>query len=283
MRILAPVALAIVTSACFATRNDVRILQGDIFALRTQQARADSARARQIADLAASLNTTLGVVRDSLDDVGARLTSFQGATRQELYSLGQQLLQLGELMGQSQAAMARFRADLEERQRVVMEEMIRAAAPQVPPTAPPPAGAAARDTTTRPPQVTLPVPTEGPNTLYEVGRDQALRGAWAAAREAFTAVLDRFETSDRAPLAQAGIADAFAAEGRTTEADSAYRLVFTKWPLSEAAPTAMYKLGLSLDRQGRRADARALMQRLTREYPRSDSYRLAIDWLDRNP
>jgi hypothetical protein len=60
------------------------------------QARADSARARQLADISSTLNTTLGGVRDSVRELGTRLVTFQGATRQELYSLGQQLLQLGD-------------------------------------------------------------------------------------------------------------------------------------------------------------------------------------------
>src|SRR6185503_18588416 len=108
LRLLGPVALIATSSACFATRNDVRILQEDIFSLRTMQARADSARARQLTDISSTLNTTLASVRDSVRELGTRLVSFQGSTRQELYSLGQQLLQLGALMGQSQAAMRDF-------------------------------------------------------------------------------------------------------------------------------------------------------------------------------
>lgn len=35
---------AVLNTACFATRNDVRILQGDVLAMRGEMARADSAR-----------------------------------------------------------------------------------------------------------------------------------------------------------------------------------------------------------------------------------------------
>ena len=52
---LAPVALALATGACFATRNDVRILQDDITKFRASQQIADSARAAQIAQIAAML------------------------------------------------------------------------------------------------------------------------------------------------------------------------------------------------------------------------------------
>src|SRR5262245_22969864 len=117
LRLIAPAALAVISSACFATRNDVRILQEDILSLRTLEMRQDSARARQLAALSTtlttSLNATLLAVRDSVKDLGLRLTTFQGATRQDLYQLGQQLLQLGELMGQSQAALRNFSANME--------------------------------------------------------------------------------------------------------------------------------------------------------------------------
>jgi tol-pal system protein YbgF len=271
MRVPALVALSFATSACFATRNDVRILQEDIYGLRTQQAQADSMRARQLAEISATLNTTLTVVKDSVDDLGTRLTAFQGATRQELYSLGQQMLQLGELMGQSQAALLRFRSDLDERNRQIMQQAITAAAPPATP-----------GDTTRP-NVVPPVLSEGPNGLYEIGRDQLLQQSYSAAREAFTQILTSFPSWDRVADAQSSIAESFQAEQRIPEADSTYRVVFTKYPTSEAAPAAMYKLALSLDRQGRRAEARAFMQRVVREYPRSDSFTLATDWLKNNP
>jgi len=278
MRLLAPVALALASTACFATRNDVRILQGDIFALRAQQAQADSARARQLAEISGTLNTTLGVVQDSVRQLGDRLTSFQGATRQELYSIGQQLLQLGELMGQSQAALRSFRAEIEDRNQQVLNQMIRATQP-TDLTAPPPPGALGD--TAQPP--TIVAPGEGPNVLYEIGSDQLMQRSYSAARDAFMQILMRYPDSDRAPDAALRIAEAFGAEGRVIESDSVFREVFQKWPTAEAAPPAMYKLALSLDRQGRRAEARAMMQRVVTNYPRSDSYTLASDWLKANP
>jgi tol-pal system protein YbgF len=271
MRVLALLALTFATSACFATRNDVRILQEDIFTLRAQQARADSMRAQQLAQISTTLNTTLVVVKDSVDDLGTRLTAFQGATRQELYSIGQQLLQLGELMGQSQAAMLRFRSDLEERNRQIMQQAITAATPP-----------AAPGDTTRP-VVVPPATGEGPNVMYEIGRDQLMQQSYGAAREAFTQILVNFPNWDRVADAQASIAEAFQAEQRIAEADSTFQLVYTKYPTSEAAPAAMYKLALSLARQGKRPEARALMQRVVRDYPRSDSRTLADDWLKNNP
>lgn len=272
LRLLGPLAIVIASSACFATRNDVRILQEDILSLRAAEARADSARARQLADISNTLNTTLVAVRDSVRDLGLRLVTFQGSTRQELYSLGQQLLQLGELMGQSQAAMQSFRADIEERNRQALEQAVRGAAP--------PAGTPGDTARAAMPPVLL---TEGPNVLYQIGRDQLSRNAWTAARDAFNRLLTEHPTSDLVPDALLGIADAFDAEGSRAEGDSVYRLVVSKYPSDDAAPRSLYKLGLSLARQRKMPEARKAMQDVVKLYPRSDESTLATDWLTRNP
>lgn len=271
LRLLAPAALVIASSGCFATRNDVRILQEDIYSLRTMQARADSARARQLADITTTLNTTLVSVRDSVRDLGARLVSFQGSTRQELYSIGQQLLQLGELMGQSQTVLRNFRAEIEERSRQINEQAVRASAPPMAP-----------GDTTRPAPTPVSL-TEGPNVLYQIGRDQLLQNSWSAARDAFSRLISQHPNSDLVPDALRGIGEAFDAEGDKVQGDSVFRLVVTRYPSSEAAAISLYKLGLSLARQGKRAEARAAMQQVVRNYPRSDSSTLATEWLARNP
>lgn len=272
LRLLLPVFVAVCSSACFATRNDVRILQEDILAFRTMQARADSARARQLTDISNTLATNLGTVRDSVTELGDRLVAFQGATRQELYSIGQQLLQLGELMGQSQAAMRSFRADIEERNRQALEQMTQ-------PTGPPATG----DTAARPADPAPVRLTEGPNVLYQIGRDQLASRAWSAARDAFTRLLTEHPSSDLVPDALLGIADAFDAEGNVAQGDSVYRLVVSRHASVQAAPRALYKLGLSLARQRKMPEARATMQQVVRQYPRSDESTLATDWLARNP
>jgi len=271
LRLIAPAALAVVSSACFATRNDVRILQEDILSLRTMQLRADSVRARQLTDISTTLNTTLVAVRDSVKDLGMRLVTFQGATRQDLYSLGQQLLQLGELMGQSQAALRTFSANMEERNRQALEQVVRAATPQ------PVAG----DTTTRPPAPV--VTTEGPNVLYQIGSDQLAARAWSSARDAFNQLIKTHPNSDLVPDALRRIGESFDAEGNRVEGDSVYNLVVSRYPSTPAAATSLYKLGLSLDRQKKRAEARATMQRVVTNYPRSDESTLATEWLARNP
>ena len=108
---LAPVALALATGACFATRNDVRILQEDVAAVRAATLRADSARAAQIAEVA----STLRAVTDSVRSANERVARWQANAQGNLRSIQEQLLQIQELTGQSAAKLTDLRREMEER------------------------------------------------------------------------------------------------------------------------------------------------------------------------
>jgi tol-pal system protein YbgF len=255
--------IALVASACFATRNDVRLLQTDMLASRAEAARADSARARQIAQIAATLTTTLGALSDSVRDVSTRLDRFKGDTRTDLYNVQQQLLQVQELTGQSQRRINDLRAELERR-----SEQIAAGTPATPATP---------GDTTRPPP-----PQTGPAQLYQIARQQLDQGSYGTARAGFQELLRLYPTSDLAPDALHFVAESYAAEMNLASADSAYTQVLTRYPRSSRAPSSLYKLGISLAKQGKKSDARAAMDRVTREYPQSDEAELAREWLRTN-
>src|SRR5689334_7263582 len=85
--------------------------------------------------------------------------------------------------------------------------------------------------------------------------------------------------SPLAPDAQYYVAETFATERKTTQADSTYRLVATRWPNAPRTASALYKLGLSLQRQGKRAEARAALEDVVKRFPRSDEAQLARDRL----
>ena len=258
VRSAGPLAL-LLSTACFATRSDMRVLQGDILSFRTESARADSARARQVASVAAAL----GTVADSVRATSERLTRFQGDNRGDLRSIQQQLLQIQELTGQSQRRLQEMRAELEARAQAIASAAVTA----VP-----------GDTSVKVAVQAAP----GPNQLYQLAYDQLRRGSYGAARGGFEELLRLYPTSELAADAQINIAEAHSAEGSAASADSAYSAVVSKYPRSPRASTALYKLALSFTRQGRKIDARGLMDRVVREYPTSDEADLARDWLRTN-
>ena len=252
-RRLAPVVL-LATGACFATREDVRVLQSDLLEVRAQSAQSDSALRERLGEVAA----TLGTVSDSVRALGTRLTRMQGDLRGDVYSLAQQLIQIQELTGQSQQRLQELRASLEQRSQEA------AAADSVAPgdtTAGSPGGA------------------PGPNQLFQLSLDQLRRGSAGTARSGFEELLRRYPTSDIAADAQFYVGEAYNAEGNTAAADSAYAVVVAKFPTSSRAPTALYKRALALEARGNSTAARAALNQLLQRYPRSDEATLARERL----
>ena len=255
---LAPVALALATGACFATRNDVRILQEDLAASRAAMLRADSARAVQIAQVAA----TLGLVTDSVRSANSRLERWQATATGELRSIQEQLIQVQQLTGASQGQLDRLRAELEESNSRAQTA---------------PVAAVPGDTTRA---GTPPAPAgPGPATLYRLAREQLERGSHGTARAGFQELLAQHPTSDLAPDAQYYIGESLAAEGNSAAADSVFTLVVSTYPRAPRAASALYKHGLFLQKAKRDREARQVFQSVIDKYPRSDEADLAREQL----
>jgi tol-pal system protein YbgF len=248
-----PVAV-LATGGCFATRDDVRVLQSDLQAMRAASARSDSALAAQITRVLGELRTT----NDSIEVVSTRLMRFQGAVREDLYSLGQQLITVQELTGQSQRRLQELRSSLEQRAQEGDAQ----------------AAAAAGDTA-----AAARAATPGPNQLFQLSLDNLRRGSAGAARTGFQELLRQYPRSDLAPDAQFYVGEAYAAEGNAMAADSAYAAVTALYPQSPRAPTALYKRALGMEARGDTAGARAALTSLVERYPRSDEATLARERL----
>ncbi len=229
---------------CVATRGDIRLLQDEMRALRSSVAAADTARRSQ----ADSILFTLARANDSLRALNARVARVQAVQADAtgtMYELGRQLITVQELTGQSQRRLQELRASLENRQE---------------------AATASQDTTSTAAAGALP----GPNSLFELARDQLARGSPRAAREALDTLIGRYPNADVLPAAQFFVAEAYAQEGKRQAADSVYNLVATRYPRSDRAPTALYKLALARRDAGQRAAAQTLLERIVRDYPRTD-------------
>jgi tol-pal system protein YbgF len=233
--------------ACVATRGDVRLLQDELRALRSTVAAADTARRAQ----ADSILLTVARANDSLRSLSsrvARVQTTQADATGTLYELGRQLITIQELTGQSQRRLQELRASLENRAQE--------------------AATVAQDTAAAAAGSASSVP--GPNSLFELARDQLARGSPRAAREALETLIGRYPTADVVPAAHFFVAEAYAQEGNRPAADSVYNLVASRYPRSDRAPTALYKLALARRDAGQRAAAQTLLERIVREYPRTD-------------
>ena len=258
VRVLIAPAVILAAGACFATRNDVRVLQSDIARLQlaaAQAASADTARALQLRRIISSLSA----ISDSLHVAGLNLQRFQGDVSISMRTVQGQLLTVQELTGQSRKQVESLRAEIEAR-----------AAEQVQ-VVPPPAPTG--DSGAAPPTAAPGAPS--PYKLMDLGRQQLARGATSAARAAFSDLLTQYPTSDLAPEAQYWIAEAYSSAGNAVEADSVFALVAEKYPNSERAPVAIYKRAVALKVAGQTRQARTLLQQVLDKYPKSEAATLA--------
>ena len=238
------VALPLVLAGCMATKSDVTILQQDIMLVRAEAAQSDSARRSEIQRVMRSMQS----LTDSVSAIATRLTRLRADMQGRVSAIEEDTRRLQELAGQSQSRMQELRAAVESR------------AP-----APTTGGTAA--------------PVPGPNQLYQLGRDQLLRGSTAAARTAFEDLLTRYPDSDLAADAQFYVGETHAAEGNAEAADQAYARVATAYPRSPRAATATYKRAVAAEGARRTREARQLYNEVISKFPRSDEAALARDRL----
>ena len=285
-------AAALAAAGCFASRNDVRLLQAEVAAARVEALRADTARTAQLDALAAAVRRADEAARAA----AARSARFEGDAREQLRSVSEQLIQVQELTGQSQRRLQDLRASLEARDdrpapaapppntapNAASNDVSVPApsgAPNSTPNSSPPADAAPAESAAARP-VARPAPgAPGPNELYRLATEQYRRGSYASARAGFEELLRRYPTADVAADAQYYLAETFAGERKPDAADTAYAAVVTRYPQSSRAPTALYKRARARLAAGRRAEARTLFDEVVRRYPRSDEAALAREQL----
>jgi tol-pal system protein YbgF len=271
------------TGACFATREDVQALHADVQTLRADNARSDSARRAALDRVVTSLN----VVRDSLGLLSTRVVKMQGDVRGDLYNVGQQLVQIQELTGQSQQRVQELRASLEAKQSDIQSSTAPSSVPPATGSTAAPAGAGSTSSSypaTRPGAAATPAPsgggaTPGPNQLFQISLEQLRRGSPGAARTGLQTLLRQYPTSDLVPDAQFYLGEAYHQEGNAAGADSAYAAVVSGYPTSPRAPTALYKRALGMEEKGNVVGARGLLNDLVTRYPRSDEAALAKERL----
>lgn len=256
---LLPLAALFAAGGCFATRNDVRVVQSDLASFRTELLKAN---ADQREALAAALRT-LAVASDSVKVMSNRLTSVQGDVRGGLRDVNEQLIQVQELLKQSASRLEVLRKEQEIRANQAAQ------VPTVPPAGYP---MTAADSAARASAGAPGAPTTGPIELYNSGRSQLARGSWSTAREIFQDLLTNFPTSDKAPDAQLGIGQTYEGEKQNTAALAAYGVVVQKYPESSAAPTSLWKRANILIDLNRPAEAKPLLQQIVTRYKTSDVY-----------
>ena len=263
-------------TACFATKQDVTLLQSDIKTMRAEYAYRDSARRVQFD----SVMRTMTRLNDSIRGLKGDMASFQGNVLGDLFKVRDGLIEIRALTGQSQSRITELRSELE--QRNALTPAVPAAPAGVPPTS---SATTARqmDSTAAAASSASAASAPGPNQLYTMALDQLRRGSTSAARAGFTDFLAQYPQHERAGDAQYYVAETLERDNKAVDAEAAYLSVYTRFPRSEKAPTAMFKRAALLRTQGKPERAREVLDLLVKTYPRSDEADLARERLRATP
>ncbi len=242
-----------------ALRGDVRKVELQVEALRSESSRSDSAR-RVERD---SLIRLLAALQAALVAQQTALTQIRGDVRTDLQAVQQQLGTLQELTGQSQQRLSELRSRIATQAPVAPSPV----APADSTGAMPPAG--------NPPFSVAP---PGADQMYDLSLQQYRRGSFATARLGFREFLRLYSDDDRAADALYYVGESFAPENADSAA-AVYQEVVKRFPNSPRAPSSLYKLGLLAEQRGNKAAARTFYARVVAGYPRSDEANLARDKL----
>lgn len=251
----APWLLGLGLLAGCALRGDVRKVELQVEALRSELARGDSLRRVErdsLARVLASVQATLAAEQNALVQI-------RGDIRSDLQAVQQQLGSLQEVTGQSQQRLSELRSRL---------------ATPAPAPAPVDTTGAAQPPAPAPPSAGGP----GAGQMYDLTLQQYRRGSFTTARLGFREFLRLYPDDEHAPDAFYYIGESFAAENPDSAA-AVYQEVVKRYPNSPRAPSALYKLGLLAEQRGDKAAARTFYARVLAGYPRSDEANLARDKL----
>ncbi|HLS47239.1 MAG TPA: tetratricopeptide repeat protein [Gemmatimonadales bacterium] len=247
----AAVALALVALGGCALKSDIRRLEDEIAQVRDIDTRRDAERARQVAQVMQLQQQMM----DSLAATQVAMRGLRGDVQNDLYGIQQQLVQLGELTGQSQRRLSELRTQLDRRGQEIAQ-------------------AAAMDDS----MAALPPAEPSDEQIYETSLGQLRLGSAGTARSGFRELLRAHPGSARVPDALYYIGQSF----ETENADSAlayYEQVAREHSQSQRAASALYHIGLIRERATRNAEAREAYQRVVDSYPDSDEAALARDRL----
>lgn len=239
--------------AC-ATKKDVDSIQGELASLSSRQ----DAIEKGIAELDNSVSL-------ALERQGSLLVTVRGDLMRQLDDMERELVEIQELLGQSQVVLQGLRDRMEQRQQGRLTVDV---AP-IPESLAEPGGEAAEGA------------GGDAGALYGAAIEQFRRGAYNTARAGFQEFLVTYPADELAPDAQYYLAETYREEGDEELAIREYNRVMELYPNSRAAPTALYKAGLLQEDRGNRDSACQYFQRVLAGYPRSDVFRLAGDHAER--
>lgn len=213
-----------------ATKRDLRDLRTEMQQVSAQQEALIRELQRQNAAI--------------LDTLAAQDVRLRGDLTNQLVQIERQLVQVQELTGQGQQALAELRRSVQEREAAIRASM------QTPDATAAPAG--------------------NPDELFATASDALQRGSYTTARAGFEEFVRGFPRDPRAAEAQLRVGETYERTRNADQALAAYSRVLELYPDSPNAATALLRAARIEAQRGNVERARAMLNQITTAYPRSE-------------
>ncbi len=242
VRLASAVFVAALAGGC-ATKKDVRDVRMDVRAAIQHQDSVLRAMERDLREADMATQDSLRAVTDMLFD-------FRGEMNNQLATVLEQLLLLGELAGQGQRSLAGIRDQLDAQ---------RWASARTPAATPPDSAAQAGDEAD-------PVAVDPATETYDAAVRQVNLGSFTVARMAFARFLEEHPNHAKAPGALLHLGELASNEGQLEEAAETYLRVPEFFPVAEEVPSALYRAAMVFVELEDVARARELLERIVNSY-----------------
>lgn len=258
-RALWGVAAVVVLGGC-ATKGDIRDLRLEVQAeLRAQAARQDT--------LIMLMQRQAASTQDTLRTQADQLVDFRGDITRLLRGLTDGMTRLEAIVGENQRGITALRSQGVRGTGAV---------------APTPGLVDAAGTVPAAGSETLAGVGGGTNAgqLYQVARDQQMRGSLSAAQQAYEQFLEEFPNHERASDAHFHLADLLEQQDRPDDALERFQEIPALYPTAERVPDTLFRIARLQQQLGDTQDARDTLQRLINTYPETGLAALARDMLE---
>jgi tol-pal system protein YbgF len=122
-----------------------------------------------------------------------------------------------------------------------------------------------------------------PGRLWDMAFSDYAAGQWPLAIQGFETYMRAFPRSEQADDAQFYIGEAYQLDGKMREALAAYERVAADYPQSNRAADSYYKRGVIYNTLNQPDRAREMFEATIKQFPNSESSRLARQLLDSRP
>jgi tol-pal system protein YbgF len=126
-------------------------------------------------------------------------------------------------------------------------------------------------------------PGMSPGRLWDMAFSDYAAGQWPLAIQGFETYMRAFPRSEQADDAQFYIGEAYQLDGKMREALAAYERVAADYPQSNRAADSYYKRGVIYNTLNQPDKAREMFEATIKQFPNSESSRLAKQLLDARP